>query len=111
MIPRRRGFGRQIEHVRPIAAADRIAVAVVESEVENRRLQDHAVERDAMIEQIVGEHCRARRAVALAEDELRRIPATELREVIRDELTELPRRLDRRRRTSFVHARHDAAEA
>ena len=47
MIPRRRGFGRQIEDECPIAAADRRAVVVIDVRVQERGEQDDAVERDA----------------------------------------------------------------
>src|SRR5204862_1871704 len=71
VIPRRRAVRRQEDDVRKI-------VAGVESrgaEVEDRRDQHDSVEIEALIVQPAGEAGRARRAVALACEKLRRAPA------------------------------------
>ncbi len=110
VIPRGGRFGRQIEHVGPIPAADRLAAGEIESEVQDRGLKHHTVECDALPNQIVRQRGRTRRAVTLAEEKFRRIPAIEFRKVIRDELPE--RRdvlIDAEER--LLLARHDPAEA
>ena len=88
VIKRGRGFRGKIQNVRPVAAADRRARAVVEIGVEVRRQQHDAVERDALLRQIPREAGGARRAVRFTEQELRRVPAIEVGDVPLDELAE-----------------------
>src|SRR6185437_15095605 len=56
--------------------------------IEYRREQYHAVEIDAFLLEAIGHGRRARRAIALADQELRRVPASILREEDPDELGE-----------------------
>ena len=114
VIPRRRGLGRQVERERPIAAADRGRREIdvpVEGEVEHRREQHDAVDADALTLQRVHQHRRARRAVRLAEQELRRVPAAERRDVAVYELAERANVGIDAEEVARLPGRSDAAEA
>ena len=75
VIPRRGRVGRQSQHVRQVHAGIRARHIDVGREVEDLRKQNHAIQVGVvLVFQQIGQHRRARRAVALAKDELRRVP-------------------------------------
>ena len=97
MVPRRRGLGRQVEDVAPIAAADRRAVVVVDVRVQKRREQHDAVEADTLG---LADPSRARQERVVPYDSPKRkrgeFQRLKPRDVPLDELTRRRRRLRRR---------------
>src|ERR1700729_1116140 len=88
MVPRRGRFSGKVEYERIVVAADVAVTPEGEAEVQDRRLQNDAVDRHARLLQHVDERRRARRPVAFAVEELRRVPTPERREITLDELRE-----------------------
>ena len=84
MVRRDGGFGRQKHPVGLVVARLRVE----RRKVEDRRDERDPGEHDAVVLQPLGEHARSRRAVALAGQILRRIPAAVRRDVPTDELRE-----------------------
>ena len=79
VVPGRGRIGGQRQHVGQIHAGVDVGIVDVRGEVEDLREQNHAVQIDALVVlQNVGQHRRARGAVALAEDVLGRVPAVVL---------------------------------
>ena len=84
MVPRRGRVGRDEVDEADVVAAHLRRIP----EVQHRREEHDAVERDAVVGEKTGETRRAGRAVALARQELRRTHAVEAREVQTNELAE-----------------------
>src|SRR6185437_15283881 len=82
VVPGDRRIARQIAH-RFDVVPRRVRVVV-----QDRRQQDHAVELNPIIVQRSHQRCRARRAVALAKQILRRVPPLVHRDVSRHEFVE-----------------------
>ncbi len=82
VVPGDRRVGRQVQLVLAVLSWHQQAV------VENRRLQHHAVDGDAVLLQILGQCRRPRGAVAFAVEEFGRVPAVVDGDVTLDEIAE-----------------------
>ena len=79
VVPRGRGFGRQIKHVGPVASADRSPFAIVEPKLRIDDSRTTPLSAMPCCRATTEQRRRARRAVAFAKKKLRRVPAVELR--------------------------------